>query len=187
MYPDVLDMDYSRTAFLEAMAAAGYHSGSTHEVTLLVNSENSFKVSAAQYLADALSACDIKITVNALPWAEYVAALEAGDFDLYYGEVKLTADWDLSQLIGTGGSLNFGNYSSYVMDTLLSRYAASQAPQSALQSLCRYLQTQAPMIPLCFKCSSVLTESGVAEGFSPTAADPFHNSGNITINLSKSD
>ena len=29
--------------------------------------------------------------VLALPWEEYTAALAAGDFDLYYGEVKLTA------------------------------------------------------------------------------------------------
>ena len=186
LYPDVLDMDYSRPAFLEAMTAAGYQNGTIHEVTLLVNSENNFKVSAAHYLADALSACDIKIRVRALPWEEYTAALEAGDFDLYYGEVKLTADWDLSQLVSTEGSLNFGGYASSAMDVLLSGYAAAQEPKSALRSLCRYLQTQAPILPLCFKCSSVVTESGVVEGLSPTAADPFHALGNIIINLSKS-
>lgn len=185
LYPAALDMEYSRNTFLEAMAAAGYCSGTPHDATLLVNSENRFKVSAAQFLADTLSAGDIKITVKALPWAEYTAALMAGDFDLYYGEVKLSADWDLSQLVGTGGSLNFGGYSSSATDVLLSGYAAAETPASALRSLCRYLQTQAPIIPLCFKCSSVLTESGVVEGLSPTAANSFRDFGNITINLSK--
>lgn len=41
------------------------------------------------------------VEVNALPWEEYNAALAAGNFDLYYGEVRLTADWNLTSLLGS--------------------------------------------------------------------------------------
>ena len=78
---------------------------------MLVNEENSFKVSIANYLAESLSVFDLKIEVETLPWDEYIAALSAGNFDLYYGEVKLTADWNLIRLLGTSGSLNYGRWS----------------------------------------------------------------------------
>lgn len=187
LYPNVLDNAYSVSAFTEAMTAAGYNTGASREVTLLVNSENSFKVSAAQYLAGSLSACDIKLTVKALPWDEYTAALTAGEYDLYYGEVKLTADWDLSELVGSGGSMNYGGYSDLSVDYLLKAYASAADAGAAMRSLCRYLQAQAPILPLCFKRTSVLTEGGVADGLSPTAADPFYQLGSISIQLSKSE
>ena len=91
------------------MEAAGLNTGRTRTVTLLVNQENTFKVSAAEHIAQALSDFDLQIQVEALPWEEYAAALAAGNFDLYYGEVRLPANWDLSALVGTGGSLNYGS------------------------------------------------------------------------------
>ena len=72
------------------------------ELSLLVNQEDSFRVTSAQFIAESLSVLDWRITVRALPWEEYTAALAAGDFDLYFGEVRLTADWDLRDLVGTG-------------------------------------------------------------------------------------
>ncbi len=186
LYPASLDTAYSKDVFLGAMANAGYRTGKSYEVTLLVNADNRHKVSAAQYLAENLSACDIKVTVNALPWNEYTAALTAGAFDLYYGEVRLTADWDLSPLVGTGGAVNYGSYSDEGMDFMLSRFAVSEDTQTAMRQLCRYLQAQAPILPLCFKRISVLTETGVAEGLAPTAVNPFYSLDSITIHLSES-
>ena len=110
LYPAELETLYAYDDFSAAMEAAGLTSGQTRTVTMLVNSENSFKVAAAESIAEALSDFDLQIQVQALPWEEYTAALAAGNFDLYYGEVKLTADWDLSALVGTGGSLNYGGW-----------------------------------------------------------------------------
>ena len=186
-YPETLDIVYSETAFLDAMTHAGYNSGNAYQVTLLVNGDNPFKVSAARYIANALSVCDIQISVNALPWAEYCSALETGAFDLYYGEARLTADWDLSALVAAGGVLNYGNYANDGMNFLLAQYAAAEDTADALRMLCRYLQAQAPILPLCFKATSVLTESGIVEGLSPTAANPFHSLSGITVHWASND
>ena len=185
LYPDSLDTAYSKAAFLDAMANAGYRSGSIQEATLLVNADNQHKVSAARYIADTLSACDIKITVNALSWNEYTAALQTGAFDLYYGEVRLTADWDLSPLVGTGGSMNYGNYSNEGMDFMLAQFAVSENAETSMRQLCRYLQAQAPILPLCFKRISVLTEANVVDGLAPTASHSFYPLDTIHINLSE--
>ena len=113
--------------------------------------------------------------VEALPWEEYAAALAAGNFDLYYGEVRLPANWDLSALVGTGGSLNYGGWADPQTEQLLAACAAAEDRAAALSDLCAYLQQQAPILPLCFKSSSVLYQTGAVSGLTPTAAEPFYD------------
>ena len=183
LYPDALESLYSYDEFAAAMEAAGLNSGQVRTVTLLVNQESSFKVSAAEYIAEALSDFDLQVQVEALPWAEYTAALAAGNFDLYYGEVKLTADWDLSSLLGAGGSLNYGGWSDPQTDQLLSAYAAAEDRSAAMEALCTRLADQAPILPVCFSTSSVLYQAGVITGLTPTAAEPFYDLGSCVIHL----
>ena len=185
LYPHALEDNYSFDAFATAMTEAGWNDGEPQTVTLLVNSENSFKRSAAEHIADSLSAFDLEVEVQALPWEEYTAALAAGDFDLYYGEVKLTADWDLAPLLGTGGSLNYGGWSNVRTDNLLATLRTSTADTRAENAklLCDHLSQTNPILPVCFKSTTVLVQSGVIEGLSPTAADPFYHLSACSIHL----
>ncbi|SFP03432.1 ABC-type transport system, substrate-binding protein [Oscillibacter sp. PC13] len=185
LYPEDLETAYSYDAFSSAMEASGLNSGKSIHITMIVNAENSFKVSVAEYIAAALSAFDLQISVKALPWEEYTAALAAGDYDLYYGEVKLTADWNLKALLGTAGSLNYGRWSDAQTDLLLTAYASSSARKAAMQALCAYLQQQMPIAPVCFKSTSVLVQTGVAEGLSPTMSNPFYNLPSCSFHLSE--
>lgn len=182
-YPSSLESSYSYDAFAQAMAAVGLDSGQSVTLRMLVNEENSFKVAAARSIAAQLSAFDLKIELETLPWEEYTAALTAGAFDLYYGEVKLTADWDLRPLLATGGALNYGGYSDSTLDTLLSAVRSADAPSTALLAVCRRLQTQSPILPVCFKTVSTLTQRGSIEGLASTAADPFYGLSGCTIQL----
>lgn len=184
-YPSDLTQSYSYDAFASAMKAAGYDSGTSHSLTMIVNQENSFKVAAAKQIAEALSAFDLKIEVSVLPWDEYKAALETGNFDLFYGELKLTADWNLSSMLSTGGALNYGGFSNEALDSLLSSYSSSNDRTSAMKSICHLLRVQAPILPICFKTTSVLIQDGVIDGLAPTAANPFYQFSACTVHLSK--
>ena len=183
LYPAELESLYSYDDFAAAMEAAGLNTGRTRTVTLLVNQENTFKASAAEHIAQALSDFDLQIQVEALPWEEYAAALAAGNFDLYYGEVRLPANWDLSALVGTGGSLNYGGWADPQTEQLLAACAAAEDRAAALSDLCAYLQQQAPILPLCFKSSSVLYQTGAVSGLTPTAAEPFYDLPSCQIHL----
>ena len=183
LYPSELEETYSYDAFAGAMAEAGFASGSTRTAPLLVNSENSFKVSAAEQIAQALSAFDLKVEVQALPWEEYSAALAAGSFDLYYAEVKLTADWDLTPLLATGGTLNYGGWSNAQTDHLLAAYAGASDRSAALKALCAHLRQQSPILPVCFKSTSVLVQTDVVEGLNPTMTNPFYDFTSCTVHL----
>ena len=181
LYPSALEETYSLAAFSDALEELGLSSSRT--LTLLVNEENSFKVSAAQEIADTFTAAGLPVTVRALPWEEYAAALAAGNFDLYYGEVRLSADWDLSALLGTGGSLNYGGWADPQTDQLLAAFSAATDRTAAMEDLCAYLRQQASILPICFKSTSVLVQADVVEGLEPTAAEPLYNFPACTVRL----
>jgi len=114
---------------------------------------------------------------------EYQQALSEGNFDLYYGEVKLTADWDISSLIGTGGALNYGGWANAETDALLAAHCASPDRAETGGALYAHLAEQVPLIPLCFENHSLLTHRGVVEGMVPTAGNVLRNFENWTVHL----
>lgn len=149
------------------------------DLVLLVNSENSAKTSAAQYIADQLRAVGLNVEIRRLPWESYVEALEQGEFDLYLAETNLTADFDLRPLIGTGGALNYGGWSSLITDQLLTELNGGIGDEGVVYS---HLMDQALLIPICFKNGSVLTQWGRVSGLNPVREDPFYQMENWTIN-----
>ena len=182
LYPSELDTAFSATAFADALAAC--ETRPTRTLRLVVNSENAFKVSVAQQIAATFTTSGIPMEAVSLPWAEYTAALAAGRFDLYYGEVRLLADWDVSSLLATGGSLNYGGWSDAQCNQLLEACRSSAGRETALNALYRYLREQTPILPVCFKTVSALYESDVLEGLTPTAAEPFYDLNSCVIHLS---
>ena len=119
-------------------------------LTILVSESDSFKVSIADYLSRTLSGGALTIKVRALPWNDYLTALQNGNFDLYLGEVRLTADWDISPLVRTGGALNYGGYADEQCDTLLDTFLQSESEETA-RTLYRYLDQSAPIAPIAFE------------------------------------
>lgn len=187
LYPADLETVYSPDYYASAMNTAGYKKGASRTVTMIVNEENAFKMSMAQEIAKNLSHYDLKVEVSVLPWDQYMYALRSGNFDMYYGEVRLTADWDISPLVMSGGSLNYGGYKNENTEKLLHAYltATDDAARSkAMNMLCQNLSAQVPFVPVCFKNISVLLPSGAIESITPTFANPFYNMSAWKINLS---
>ena len=114
-----------------------------------------------------------------------MAALAAGEFDLYYGQVRLTADWDMTDLVGTSGSLNYGAYTDESTDALLAALSSSSNRQAAAERLCARLAEETPIAPVCFQSTTVLTHPGVVEGLSPVAGSTFRHLENWTILLAE--
>ena len=85
--------------------------------------------------------------------------------------------------MGTGGALNYSGWADPQTDQLLAAYAAATDRSAAMEALCARLAEQAPIIPLCFGASSVLYQTGVISGLSPTAAEPFYDLASCSIHL----
>ena len=181
LYPAELEDGYSLDGFASALRESGYVP--ERSLTLLVNEENSFKRAIAERLAEDWTDGGVPVEVRILPWEEYAAALSAGDFDLYYGETRLTADWDLGSLLEPYGALNYGRWSDPDTSRLLAEYAGAEDRTAAMRALCVRLKSQSPILPVCFKSTSVLTQAGVVEGLQPTAPEPFYALGQCVIHL----
>lgn len=177
LYPADLAPDYSGDDFAAAMKELGFCAGTPRNAVLLVNTENDFRVQMAKKIAADLSVYDLKLSVTALPWAEYQAALEDGRYDLYFGECRLSADWDLLPLLAPGGALGIGALADEALLSQINAFntAAASDRAAAARALCETLRAQAPILPICFKSVSVLLPSGAVDGVIPTASDPFYN------------
>lgn len=154
------------------------------EVRLLVNSENEAKVSTAQLIAYQLGSAGLTVQVEQLSYEDFSAALTQGDFDLYLGETVLTADFDLSPLLSSSGSLNYGRWKNTETDGLLSAMhsAVQGEPKAqAAQTLFTHLEQQLPMAPLLFKNGSVLTKWGRLTQLNPIRNNVFYQLENWII------
>lgn len=170
-------VDALLTAALWPMEDGARRKGGTAlALTMIVNTDNPYKVALAEYLAGDLSKAGVAVELKKLTWEEYSAALAAGAFDLYLGEVKLTANFDLTPLLAAEGPLNYGGYQDEESETLLAAYLAADDTTrgAAASNLARQLSEGAPFTPLCFKNWSVLTHWGKVAGVRATQQNMFY-------------
>ena len=177
-------LDYDTQAAAELLEQAGYsrtdgvwqRRGVPLTLTLAAPSNNPHRLAAAELLAASLSDAGIGAELEALAWDDYLRALEAGDFDLYLGEVRLTGDFDLTALITPGGALNYGRYSSAQAVSLHDafRAASGSARVQAAARLYEHLAQEPPFAVICFKNWSVLVQWNQASGLTPTQQNLFY-------------
>ena len=177
-------LSYSSQGVADALTEAGWtktDSGwvsgrETLSLELVVSAENQDRVAVAEHLVAGLNDLGIKATLTKLEWDAYVSALQKKDFDLYLGEVRLTADFDLTALITSGGSLNYGGYSDAEAAARLQTYRAAtgQARDLSAQRLYERLAEAPPFAVLCFKNWSVLTQWNTVSDLIPTQQNVFY-------------
>ena len=177
-------LEYDMDAAAQLLAQAGYtlseedgllyNRGAPVEVTLLVNSDNDVRQSVARQFADALRSLGVTATVNSLSWSGYTAALAAGQFDLYLGEVRLTGDFDPSALLV--GALNYSGLENGALAQALIQWQSAQGVWRTLaaNTLWGQFVQDVPIAPLCFKRESLLVRWGMASDVRPTRANPYY-------------
>lgn len=171
----------SATALLASAGLVDSEGRVNFSPTILVNSENTFKVSAAQAIADALLVIGIRATVEAVPFEEYTARLASGNFEIFYGELRMTPDFDLRSLIATGGVLNYGRYSNIDTDYLIEQ-ARAQGTDEAKQALYTQLLNEMPIVPIALIRDQVAVRSNLMTGFNPSPNWLFHGVGGWRAN-----
>ena len=159
--------------------------GQRYTVDFVVCAESGVKISIARAITSALRSYGIDVNLRELGYEDYLKALKDGDFDMYYAEVRLCGDWDLSYILGSGAALNYGGMRDAALDGYISDYLASPAEMQAerMEQLCQYVAQLAPITPVCFEKSEVLYHRGVLSGLNPTQDNVFHDMQNWTVDL----
>ena len=175
--------DYDGDTFLQFPDGGGF---SRFTIDFIVNSENMHKVRAAQRIATTLRRTGIDVIVRELPWGNFINALETGNFDMFYGETVLSADFDLSSLLLPGGRLNFGGTgrSDYALliDDFLSAESETQEAEAA-KILVDEIRFHAPFSPILFKRYAVYTPMAAISHASPSQSGIFREFHHWSIDL----
>ncbi|MBR6509543.1 MAG: hypothetical protein IKT38_02935 [Clostridia bacterium] len=174
-------------------------SGFKLELSLLVNSDNRLKVSAARMIASELKEHGININVVEKSYAAYTDALKKGNFQLYLGEVLLTDNMDISCMIEPGGSAAYGikkpaetndkkpetekenkeqgeaSKEQAVTNTSAEVLNGFYSGKNTLSDLATVLQTEMPFIPICYR-TGVLFYNEKIENLSNSSASDIYTS-----------
>lgn len=110
-----------------------------------------------------LESAGMQVTVIPLAYTEYLTRLKNGQYDLYIGEIRLTANMDLFPLFG--GAACYGLAADGVAATAYSRYRAGEG---TLTEFLTVFGEEMPYIPLVWRCGfaghdrrmSVVTPNG---------------------------
>ena len=116
--------------------------------TILTNSDNSWRVDAAELIAEQLTEIGFKVQVEALPWEVlYEERIATGDFDAILIGYSLDPMLNLSSLFHA----EWIKYSSPQLDVLLERAADAYTEDdrlNAYQEIQKYLTEEMPVISL---------------------------------------
>ena len=115
---------------------------------MVVNSENAVRLNAAKLIAQQLRDCGFTVNLSVLDYDSYLIRLDSGIWDLYIGEVKLTADMDLSLFFSAEGQANYGVDASCASAQAWREWRAGTVNTSTFEQV--FLQDQ-PFVPLCFR------------------------------------
>lgn len=152
---------------------------------LIVCSEASGKADVAKKFAADLASIGVTVNVRELSWDDYIAALQEGDFDIYYGEVKLTADFSLTRLLTEEGDLNYCGIDDPTYGDYISQYLAAgdDMRQTCCDIMLHYITETAPMISICFERQEVITHRNIVSGLNPSQYNVFFGLGEWAVNI----
>ena len=150
-----------------------------NELVMIVLSGNANRVTAAKQAASNLEDVGFTVTVKSLTEDEFLNALNAGDYDLYYADVCLRPDMDLRSLLSSGGDLNYGGIPE---DSTLSDLLDSALENSGNHyDLYQHVMDQGYLCPILFENNAVFTARGVFTGLTPAPGNLIYHIENITV------
>ena len=165
--------DYDDDGMLE------YMSGTAQDidVNFIVCSDSSAKSGVARRFAADMESIGLKVTVRELTWDEYLTALEEGDFDMYYGEVKLRNNFDLTELLDPDSDLNYSRSMDKGYVAMINNYLSCAAAQrsAVYKQLCEYINANGALISIGFEDQQLIVHRGVIRGLAPNAGNPLYD------------
>jgi len=131
---------------------------------LIVSAASTQRVLTATRIAEELNELGFGIEVSVLDERDFRTALQYGRYDLYYGEVRLSANFDLGPFFRIYGPLAFGDLNSSMMETLCNNMLENSGNAYDLH---KQVMEKGYLCPILFKSYAVYTTRGAADELSP--------------------
>ena len=144
-------------------------------LTLLVAAGSTLRLEIVTAIANNVSALGYQVEILDLPYEQFMYALNAGNFDLFYGQVRLQPDFDLTPILH--GDLAFGGIETLIDRRVVSDFLASSPSNRGemANTMGAAIFAEAPITTIAFRHLAVATQRGVVAGLSPTQDNIYHN------------
>ena len=154
----------------ELLSARGYGTdGIPMELTLVCNEANAFIRNTANEIVSALKPFNINVTIQLLSSENLRKTVQAGLYDLYIAEIKISATMDLSEFFTVSGGASHGiNFGNCTVDEAYFRYKSGEI---SLDDFIAYFNNDMPFIPLIYRngrflyTRKITSELTATEGF----------------------
>lgn len=178
---DMTDINSSKEEAVSLLSEAGYNKTNDFvarkdenaiSLSLIVNSDNLFKVAAANEIASDLKFIGLNITVKKMKWNDYISALQNGNYDLYIGEIKLTGNMSLKPFFSPSGAARFGITNT---SSITEIYEQLIKDEVSLQKFIDSFDIAVPFIPICYRNSIAIYTGEMSYSAEGIAGDIFKN------------
>lgn len=116
-------------------------------LSLLVAEGSTAHRAVAQAVADSLALSGVKINLETVPRENYNARLQAGEYDLYLGEVKTGRTLNTA-LYAAGSAINYGNFNAPELEEAAAQYRAGS---KTLDDFAAVFDRFTPIMPLVYR------------------------------------
>ena len=170
---------YDPMKFSKAVSEAGL-TGST--ITMLVNKDDSLRLRVANFIADSIEACGLKVELSELSGNAYVEALQYRVFDLHLSQTRLSPNMDLSAFFHTNGALSHGGVNDVAAYSL-----ALQALENHgnYYTLYQTVMDEGLLCPILTGSYAVYATRGLLTGLTPARDNIFYHSMGKTLEQAK--
>lgn len=193
--------DYDEDGWCEWM-----NGGSTIDVQFILCSDSSAKAGVVNRFKEDMATIGIKVTVRELTWDDYYDALtdyeryteeqlkdedfKPIEYDMYYAEVKLRNNFDLTQLLqertedNAASNINFTHSMGNGYETYLYNYLSSgnATRKSNYRAFAEYVLTNlAQFVVIGFEKQQLITHRQAIRGVNPNMGNPLYGFKDWTI------
>ncbi len=146
--------------------------GKELKVTILVNKNNSARYSAAYLISGMLEAVGFSVTLEQVPYSEYLERIEKGEFDLYIGETAQTLDCADEVFLTGNASFGIGRESNFGFAEASDAFFADESGEKAYLD---FIFEQVPMIPILYRNGLMIYSKQVENQVITAPHDIFYN------------
>lgn len=143
--------------------------GKRLELSLIYNADRPDRGKLAEQIRVQAEDAGVILTLEPLSEEEYLARLKKGKYDLYLGEIRLTADMSLRPLLA-GGNASYGIVRS---GAAAKAYAQYLKEEIKLAEFLTAFGEDMPYLPLCWRYGAAGFDRRLTSA-TPTGSDPYY-------------
>ena len=167
--------DYDPQILKDAIAAAAPEN---KDLILMVSAADMQRRQCAQAIAKMLGECGLTVTIKTVTPDKLVENLRWGEYDLFLGQTRLSANMDLSAFFAEKGKLNYGGLSDAGIYAMCLESLANSGNYYTLHKL---VMESGKLCPLLFQSYAVYGGRGSLPNLSPARDNLFYYDLGITM------